>query len=76
MEVANLSDVYLQMKLNEESKKLVIMNAHRGLYRYRCLPFGLNCAPTIFQKIISQTLADIPRVSSYMDGHKKEHKHV
>ena len=63
----DLADAYLQVELNEESKKMVVINTHKGLYRYRCLPFGLNCAPAIFQKIIDQTVAGIPGVVSYLD---------
>ena len=63
----DLTDAYLQVELNEESKKMVVINTHKGLYRYRRLPFGLNCAPAIFQKIIDQTVAGIPGVVSYLD---------
>ena len=31
------------------------------------MPFGLSCAPAIFQRIIEQTLADIPGVTCYLD---------
>ena len=38
-----------------------------GLYQYQRLPFGLSCAPALFQKIIDQTIADIPGVVYYLD---------
>ena len=63
----DLADAYLQVELKEESKKMVVINTHKGLYGYRSLPFGLNCAPAIFQKIIDQTVAGIPGVVSYLD---------
>ena len=56
----DLADVYLQIELEEESKKLVVVNTHKGLYQYQRLPFGLSCAPALFQKIIDQTIADLP----------------
>ena len=31
------------------------------------MPFGLSCAPAIFQRIIEQTVADIPGVAYYLD---------
>ena len=31
------------------------------------MPFGLSCAPAILQRIIEQTLADIPGVACYLD---------
>ena len=46
---------------------MVVINTHKGLYRYRRLPFGLNSAPAIFQQIIDQTVAGIPGVVSYLD---------
>ena len=39
----------------------------QGLYQYQRLPFGLSCAPALFQKIINQTIADIPGVVCYLD---------
>ena len=35
----DLANAYLQVELNEESKKMVVINTHKGLYRYRHLPF-------------------------------------
>ena len=63
----DLADAYLQVELDEASSKVVVINTHRGLYQYRRLPFGLSCAPAIFQKIIDQTVADIPGVVCYLD---------
>ena len=63
----DLADAYLQVELDEASSKMVVINTHRGLYQYRRLPFGLSCAPAIFQKIIDQTVADIPGVVCYLN---------
>ena len=63
----DLADAYLQIRLDENSKQLVVLNTHQGLYRYKRMPFGLSCAPAIFQRIIEQTLADIPGVACYLD---------
>ena len=63
----DLADAYLQIKLDESSKQLVVLNTHQGLYRYKRMPFGLSCAPAIFQRIIEQTVGDIPGVASYLD---------
>ena len=46
---------------------MVVINTHHSLYRYKHLPFKLSCAPVIFQKIIDQTIADIPGVMCYLD---------
>ena len=63
----DLADAYLQIELDEASSKMVVINTHRRLYQYRCLPFRLSCAPAIFQKIIDQTIADITGVVCYLD---------
>lgn len=45
----DLSQAYQQLMLNEESKKLVTICTHLGLFRYNWLPFGVALAPAIFQ---------------------------
>ena len=76
----DLADAYLQVELDEVSSKMVVINTHRGLYQYRRLPFGLSCAPAIFQKIIDQTVADITGVVCYLDDlvvtGKTDHEHI
>ena len=63
----DLADAYLKIELDENSKQLVVHNTHQGLYCYKRMPFGLSCAPAIFQRIIEQTLADIRGVACYLD---------
>ena len=48
----DLSDAYLQVELDEESKELLVINTHKGLFRYNGLPFGVASAPAIFQKVM------------------------
>ena len=62
----DLADEYMQIELDKNSKQLVVLNTHQGLYCYKQMPFGLSCAPPIFQKIIEQTLAGIPYVTRYL----------
>lgn len=46
----DLSQAYLQLKLEEESSKYVVISTHKGLFRYTRLPYGISFAPGIFQK--------------------------
>ena len=44
----DLSHAYLQMMLDEESKKFMVINTHKGLYQHTRMPFGISSAPAIF----------------------------
>ncbi|KAJ8865859.1 hypothetical protein PR048_033382 [Dryococelus australis] len=61
------SNAYKQIVMGEESRELVTVNTHKGLYRYRRLPFGLSSALGIFQAVTEQILLGIPRVVAYLD---------
>ena len=45
----DMSQAYQQLVLEEDSRKYVVINTHRGLFRYNRLPFGISSAPGIFQ---------------------------
>ena len=45
----DLSQAYQQLPLDEESKNYVVINTHKGLFRYTRLLFGISSAPGIFQ---------------------------
>ncbi|KIH56932.1 retroviral aspartyl protease, partial [Ancylostoma duodenale] len=55
----DLSDAYLQIELSDESKKMVVINTHRGLFQYNRLPFGIKTAPGIFQQIMNKMVAGL-----------------
>ena len=63
----DLAHAYLQVPLEEDSKDLVAINTHKGLYRYNRLPFGVSAAPSIFQRIMEGILRDLPGVCIYLD---------
>ncbi|VDL98590.1 unnamed protein product [Schistocephalus solidus] len=42
-----LSDSYLQIEVAEESRELLTINTHSGLFQFTRLPFGVKTAPTI-----------------------------
>ena len=48
----DLSQAYQQLTLDNESRKYVTINAHKGLYQYTRLPFGVASAPAIFQRLM------------------------
>ncbi len=63
----DLSQAYQQLILDEESRNYVVINTHKGLFRYTRLPFGIASAPAIFQRTMENILQGIPHVIVYLD---------
>ena len=63
----DLTHAYLQLELDDESKKLVTINTQKRLFQYNRLPFGVSAAPSIFQRTIEGVLRGIPNVCVYLD---------
>ena len=55
----DLSEVYLQVKVEEECTKYLTIHTHSGLYHLRRLPFGLKVAPSLFQHIMDTMLSGL-----------------
>ena len=78
----DLSHAYQQVPLDEESRKYVVINTHKGLFRYTRLPFGIASAPGIFQRVIESVLQGIEGVIVYLDdilitgSTEEEHLHT
>ena len=62
----DLVDAYLQVELDDESRKYVVLATHKGLFRINRLAFDLSAAPAIFQSIIEQILRPIARAQPYL----------
>ena len=63
----DLSEAYLQIELEDESKQFLVINTHKGLYRFNRLPYGVASAPAIFQKVMDQVLQGLPGIACYID---------
>ena len=63
----DLSQAYLQLPLDSESKQFVVINIHKGLFQYTRLLYGISSAPRIFQRVMETLLQDIPGVIVYID---------
>ena len=76
----DLAQAYLQILLEDDSKKYTTINTHKGLYQYNRLPFGISSAPAIFQRTIENILQGIPNVVVYIDdiliAGKTEREHL
>ena len=55
-----MSQAHQQLILDEEFKKYVTINTHKGLFRYNHLPYGVSSAQGIFQRTMDKVLQAIP----------------
>jgi hypothetical protein len=63
----DLANAYQQLELDDDSKKFVTVNTHKGLFQYNRLPFGVSSAPAIFQRTMDSLLQGIKHVCTYID---------
>ena len=63
----DMSHAYQQIVLDEDSRKYVTVNTHKGLFTYTRLPFGVSSSPAIFQRTMEGVLQGIENVAVYLD---------
>ncbi|XP_061909872.1 uncharacterized protein K02A2.6-like [Entelurus aequoreus] len=63
----DLNQAYLQMQVDEQSREMLTINTHKGLFRYCRLPFGITSAPALFQRAMDQILCGLAGVQCYLD---------
>ena len=63
----DLSQAYQQLKLSKESRELLTINTHKGLYQPDRLQFGVHSATGIFQREMDKRLSGIPFVKVRVD---------
>nr|VZI26827.1 unnamed protein product [Spirometra erinaceieuropaei] len=63
----DLADAHLQIEVAPESRELLTINTHRGLFQYTRLPFGVKTAPALFQQTMNAMLSGIPGTAGYLD---------
>lgn len=65
--VFDCSNGFWQLELDDKSSELTTFMTPFGRYKFNRLPFGLNCAPEIFQRTMITIFGDIPGVIVYFD---------
>lgn len=65
--VLDIKDGFWHCKLSPESTKYVGFHTPFGSFKFLRLPFGIICAPEIFQKVLTKYFGDIPNVIIYFD---------
>ena len=63
----DMRSAYLQMEMDDESKSLLTLNTHKGLYRLNRLAFGIASAPAMWQRVMDQLLSGIPKTKCIID---------
>ena len=63
----DLSQAYQQLQLDDETQELLTISTHRGLYQPLRLQFGVHSATGIFQRVMDQRMAGIPKVQVRVD---------
>ncbi|EYC16486.1 hypothetical protein Y032_0006g3135 [Ancylostoma ceylanicum] len=53
--------------MDEDSRPLLTINTHRGLYRLNRLPFGVKFAPGILRQYIDALIAGLDGTAAYLD---------
>ncbi|XP_062709595.1 uncharacterized protein K02A2.6-like [Aedes albopictus] len=65
--IIDLSDAYLQVEVDEASKRLLTINTHRGLFHFNRLAPGVKSAPGAFQQLMHTMIAGIEGVEVFLD---------
>ena len=53
--------------VDEKSQECTVINTHKGLFKYKRLPFGISTAPSIFQRVTDTCMQEIPGVQCFID---------
>ena len=59
-----MANAYIQLPLDDESRDYVVI---KGLFQYNRLPFGVTCAPSIYQRHMETLFQGLKGVSVYID---------
>lgn len=65
--ILDLKTAYLQLALDEASRKLLTVTTHLGLFEFLRMPYGVSSAPAIFQSVMDKILLGLTKVACYLD---------
>ncbi|XP_067947253.1 uncharacterized protein [Watersipora subatra] len=63
----DLADAYLQLELDDNAKKLCVINTQCGLFCYNRMCFGLASSQAQFLQCMDSMIAHLPGVAAYLD---------
>ncbi|CAI6357006.1 unnamed protein product [Macrosiphum euphorbiae] len=65
--IVDLKDGFYQCELKAESKQYCAFSTPFGTYQFNRLPFGIACAPELFQQLTNKYFGNINNVCVYID---------
>ena len=57
--VLDLKNAFLQLNVKENCREILTINTHKGLFRFKRLPFGIANAPSAFQAELDKILSGL-----------------
>lgn len=63
----DLSNAFYHLELSPESRDLTTFLSECGMFRFKRLMFGVNCAPEVFQREMTRILEDVKNIIVYID---------
>jgi hypothetical protein len=63
----DLKSAYWQIELDEDAKKISVINTSAGLFTMNRLQMGMKNAASIFQRVIEQCICGLPGTIAYQD---------
>ncbi|CAH2285941.1 Hypothetical predicted protein [Pelobates cultripes] len=63
----DMKNAYLQLSVHPDSRQLLMINTHWGLFRYNHMVFGISPAPAVWQRTMDKLLAGIPGTQCLLD---------
>jgi uncharacterized membrane protein len=65
----DLASGYWQLKISDNDKQKTAFATHRGLFQFKCMPFGLANSPATFERLMEVVLSGLQweRCLVYLD---------
>lgn len=63
----DVKNAFHQLEIRESCRYITTFITHKGMFRYKRLLFGVNCAPEIFQKVMENLLVECENAINYID---------
>ena len=66
MTKVDLKDAYFMVPIHREDRAFLKFTFREKTYQFRCLPFGLACAPWVFTKILKPLAAQLRQLGMWL----------